>query len=127
MAGESDKDRYSRMTDILELLYMMMAEPQGISLDDIMDEFNVSRRTAERMRDAITSIFSQVDVINETGKVKRWGFKNFSMKEIVRFTDEEIMTMEVIKHNSYISVLKNIDSIIDKMKILRETAKPKKF
>ena len=127
MAGESDKDRYSRMTDILELLYMMMAEPQGISLDDIMDEFNVSRRTAERMRDAITSIFSQVDVINETGKVKRWGFKNFSMKEIVRFTDEEIMTMEVIKHNSYISVLKNIDSIIDKMKILRETTKPKKF
>ena len=127
MAGESDKDRYSRMTDILELLYMMMAEPQGISLDDIMDEFNVSRRTAERMRDAITSIFSQVDVINETGKVKRWGFKNFSMKEIVRFTDEEIMTMEVIKHNSYISVLKNIDSIIDKMKILRETSKPKKF
>ena len=115
------------MTDILELLYMMMAEPQGISLDDIMDEFNVSRRTAERMRDAITSIFSQVDVINETGKVKRWGFKNFSMKEIVRFTDEEIMTMEVIKHNSYISVLKNIDSIIDKMKILRETTKPKKF
>ena len=127
MAGESDKDRYSRMTDILELLYMMMAEPLGISLDDIMDEFNVSRRTAERMRDAITSIFSQVDVINETGKVKRWGFKNFSMKEIVRFTDEEIMTMEVIKHNSYISVLKNIDSIIDKMKILRETSKPKKF
>ena len=37
MTKISDKDRYSRMTDLLQLLYMMMAEPKGISLDDIMD------------------------------------------------------------------------------------------
>jgi predicted DNA-binding transcriptional regulator YafY len=123
MEKETDKLRYSRMTDLLQLLYMMMAEPLGVSLDDICDEFSVSRRTAERMRDAITSMFSQVDVINETGKVKRWGFINYSMPEIVRFTDEEILTMEIIKHNIHNSVYKEIDSIIDKMKALREKKK----
>ena len=120
MAGNSDKFRYSRMTDLLELLHMMMAEPKGISLDDIMEQFQVSRRTAERMRDAITSMFSQVDVINTTGKVKRWGFINYSMKEIVRFTDEEIMTIEIMKHNIKTGYLPELDSILDKMKILRE-------
>lgn len=115
-----DKCRYSRMTDLLQLLYMMMSEPNGISLDDIMDEFVVSRRTAERMRDAIISMFPQVDVINTSGKVKRWGFINYSMKEIVRFSKREILTMEVIKHNMRNAILPEIDSIIDKMKILKE-------
>lgn len=97
-----------------------MAEPKGVSLDDIMDEFNVSRRTAERMRDAVISILPQVDVVNIQGKVKRWGFVNYSMKEIVRFTDKEILIMEVIKHNIKNAIFTEIDSIIDKMKILRE-------
>ncbi len=123
MEKESDNLRYSRMTDLLQLLYMMMSEPKGVSLDDICDEFRVSRRTAERMRDAITSMFSQVDVINATGKVKRWGFINYSMPEIVRFTDEEILVMEIVKHNLHNAVLPEIDSIIDKMKVLREKKK----
>ena len=97
-----------------------MAEPRGVSLEEIQDEFQVSRRTAERMRDAIMNVFYQVDEIETDGKVKRWGFKNFSMSEVVEFTDKEIMTMEVIKHNMKNAVLPEIDSIIDKMKALRK-------
>lgn len=77
-----DSLRYSRITDVLQILYMMMAEPSGITLENICDEFNVSRRTAERMRDSIINIFPQVSVLNEDEKVKRWGFTNFSMKEL---------------------------------------------
>ena len=116
----ADDLRYSRMSDILRLLYMMMAEPRGISLEEIQDEFQVSRRTAERMRDAITNVFYQVNEMESEGKVKRWGFSNFSMNEIVEFTDEEIITMEVVKHNLKNAVLPEIDSIIDKMKALRK-------
>lgn len=116
----ADDIRYSRISSILNLLYMMMAEPRGVSLEEIQDEFQVSRRTAERMRDAIMNVFYQVDEIETDGKVKRWGFKNFSMSEVVEFTDKEIMTMEVIKHNMKNAVLPEIDSIIDKMKALRK-------
>lgn len=120
MQKEVEKIRYSRITDLLQLLHMMMAEPKGVSLDDIMDEFDVSRRTAERMRDSVINMFPQIDVINTFGKVKRWGFVNYSMKEIVRFTEREIITMEVIKHNMRNAMFPEIDSIIDKMKILKE-------
>jgi len=116
----ADDIRYSRISSILKLLYMMMAEPRGVSLEEIQDEFQVSRRTAERMRDAIINVFYQVDEIETDGKVKRWGFKNFSMSEVVEFTDKEIMTMEVVKHNMKNAVLPEIDSIIDKMKALRK-------
>ena len=116
----ADDIRYSRISSILNLLYMMMAEPRGVSLEEIQDEFQVSRRTAERMRDAIINVFYQVDEIETDGKVKRWGFTNFSMSEVVEFTDKEIMTMEVVKHNMKNAVLPEIDSIIDKMKALRK-------
>ena len=115
-----DDLRYSRMSDILGVLYMMMAEPNGITLDDICEEYNVSRRTAERMRDAIINIFPQVTVLNENEKVKRWGFDNFSMKEMVSFSDEEIATMEVLKQHFKTALEPEMNSIIDKMKALRK-------
>ncbi len=115
-----DDIRYSRMSDFFQLLYMMMAEPRGVSIDEICDEFNVSRRTAERMRDAVKNVFPQVDVISENDKVKRWGFINYALKELVEFTDEEIAAMEVIKQNYRSRLIPEIDSIIDKMKVLRE-------
>ena len=115
-----DEIRYSRMSDFFQLLYMMMAEPRGVSIDEICDEFNVSRRTAERMRDAVRNVFPQVDVISENDKIKRWGFINYALKELVEFTDEEIAAMEVIKHNYRSRLIPEIDSIIDKMKVLRE-------
>ncbi len=118
-----DDIRYSRMTDFLQLLYMMMADPRGITLDEICDEFGVSRRTAERMRDAIRNEFSQVDVVSEDSKVKRWGFINYSIKEVIEFTDEEIAAMQAIKYNFKSNFIPEIDSILNKMKALRKKTK----
>ena len=51
-----DKPRYSRISDILQLLVLMQSRPLGVTIQDIQREFNVSRRTAERMRESITNI-----------------------------------------------------------------------
>lgn len=84
------KPRYSRLTDILELVSLMMEKPKGVSLKDICEYFNVSRRTAERMRDAITNTMPMVEEIPSSDRVKRWGFKNYSMPEMIKFNDEEM-------------------------------------
>ena len=55
------------------------------------------------MRDAICNEFSQVDVISEENRIKRWGFINYLMKEIVEFTDTEIETIQSLYRNSTIS------------------------
>ena len=45
--------RYARQEDLQRLALIMQGSAEGISLSDIEREFSVSRRTAERMRDAV--------------------------------------------------------------------------
>lgn len=42
------KPRYSRISDILELITLMQSKVLGVTLLDIEKRFSVSRRTAER-------------------------------------------------------------------------------
>ena len=56
-----DKPRYSRNSDILELAFAMAARPQGVTIKDIEEDYYVSRRTAERMRDILINIFPQIE------------------------------------------------------------------
>ena len=51
---------YEKTFDLLDLAIWMQSTREGVSLSDIMNRFQVSRRTAERMRDMILSRFPQV-------------------------------------------------------------------
>ena len=93
-----DKPRYSRTTDIVELMILMQSRVQGVSLNDIMKEFGVSRRTAERMRDSLMLAVPQVEEIeNFKSREKYWGFPTAYMREIISFTPEEIANLENLK------------------------------
>src|ERR1700723_1052925 len=48
---------YERAKDLLRLAIWMQGSTTGISLDDIQGEFQVERRTAERMLDAVKELF----------------------------------------------------------------------
>lgn len=58
-------------TRLLQLAQIFAAEPAGIGLDDIAARFAVSRRTAERMRDAIAEMFPQLEEVDDE-RPKRW-------------------------------------------------------
>ena len=45
-----DKPRYSRVSDILDLAIFMQSKVLGVTISDIMERYNVSRRTAEAAR-----------------------------------------------------------------------------
>ena len=93
-----DKPRYSRTTDILELIILMQSKVQGICLSDIMEKFKVSRRTAERMRDSLLIAVPQVEEIeNIKSREKYWGFPSSYMREIISFTPEELANLENLK------------------------------
>lgn len=92
-----DKPRYSRTSDILDLLVLMQSKIQGVSLAEIKEYFNVSRRTAERMRDCIINVIPQIEELPTLSREKRWGFYNGYMKEIINFKPEEIAALETLK------------------------------
>ena len=64
--------RYGRLADLVKLAMQMQGRADGLSLDDIGQTFEVSRRTAERMRDAIRDAFPQTEELAEPGGRKRW-------------------------------------------------------
>ena len=111
-----DKPRYSRTTDILSLMILMQSRVQGVTLNDIMKEFSVSRRTAERMRDSLMLAVPQIEEIeNFKTREKYWGFPNSYMREIISFTPEELANLEKLKE------YQKEQGFEDKEKILEQT------
>lgn len=70
--------RFEKSKDIVRLALMMSASRVGVSLRDIQDSFHVSRRTAERMRDAVISLFPGEGIRELTGpdRIKRWSLQS---------------------------------------------------
>ena len=116
--------RYERVEDILKLALLMQASYQGLSLNDIKEHFSVSRRTAERMRDAVVRLFPQIEEVDTGTKIKRWTLRNHSLAPIVSFLPEELAELENTKKKFEIDGLKlkadAIDSIIAKIKVLNK-------
>lgn len=114
-----DKPRYSRVSDILDLIIFMLSRFNGVSLNDIQERYNISRRTAERMRDAVLVSFPQVDEIETDDRCKRWGFTNYSLNELVTFSNEDIALLENLKKTCDNLSQAEIENIIIKMKALK--------
>ena len=50
-------ENYGKMLDLFDLALWMQEAGDGVSLEDIQNSFRVSRRTAERMRNALRIYF----------------------------------------------------------------------
>ena len=115
------KQRYSRLSDFLQLIMLMQSKINGVTIQDIQEEFNISRRTAERMKDCLISILPHVQEINSHDKVKRWGFTNFSFKDIIYFSKNDIEILENLSKKIDIQNIKSFKNIINKINILNST------
>ena len=112
-----DKPRYSRVSDILDLAIYMSSKVQGITISDIMKMYNVSRRTAERMRDSLTNIFPQIEEIETDDTQKHWGFVNYSISQLISFDPKEIVNLEQLQRRTTNKELKSeLSKTIEKIK-----------
>ena len=119
-----DKPRYSRYTDLLKLVVKMSSRLDGVSLQEIQDEFHVGRRTAERMRDCVMVALRQVEEIPTSDRCKRWGFARCSLSEFVSFSPEDIAILEKLKLVCDEVASGELEEIIDKLKVLNRKKLP---
>lgn len=118
------KPRYSRVSDILDLAIFMSSKIQGVTINEIAERYQVSRRTAERMRDSLTNIFSSVDEI-ETGDLqKHWGFINYSISHLISFSPKEIGNIEQLQRRTTNKEMKlELAKTVEKLKSLNRKNK----
>ncbi len=82
--------RYARQEDLQKLALNMQGSAEGVSLSDIEREFSVSRRTAERMRDAVRNAYPQIEEISGENGRKYWRFPPGSLGRMVEPTLDEL-------------------------------------
>ena len=87
---EGEPMRYEKAEQLLKLCIMMAARSQGVSIDMIRSEFEVSRRTAERMRDAALRLLPFTEERIDEDGFKFWratdlpkGLATISMEELM--------------------------------------------
>lgn len=84
---------YGKTEALLRLALDMSGTAEGLSLLDIQNQYEVGRRTAERMRDALERIFPGLEQANPGEVPKRWRIRNSVMNKVVGFTVEEISAL----------------------------------
>ncbi|MCQ2913721.1 MAG: WYL domain-containing protein [Alphaproteobacteria bacterium] len=99
MAEKKSKDMtYAKISSLLKLAMEMQG--RAMSLDEIAQEYNVCRRTAERMRDALFYTFQNEfeEVKNYGDRIKRWKINSNSIKAMVNFKAEHIKALNSAKN-----------------------------
>jgi len=112
--------RYGRLADLVRLAMQMQGRADGLSLDDIGQTFEVSRRTAERMRDAIRDAFPQAEELAEPGGRKRWRLPPGTAGRLADPTVDDIAALhrgaELARQSGDFGTAEHLETLSDRLR-----------
>ena len=85
--------RYERLSNIIELATLLQARRGGLTLDEVMQEFDVSRRTAERLRDAVDKAFGPLMTVDAGDRRIHWRLESPNLGGLIRVSDGELTNL----------------------------------
>lgn len=74
--------RYERLKDIVNLAIRLQGARGGLTMDDIVAEFGVSRRAAERMRNAVEAAFGPLQSVETGDRRIHWRLESTSLRRL---------------------------------------------
>lgn len=114
--------RYGRIEDLLKLARMLQGTREGLSLSDIEDAFDVSRRTAERMRDTVLRAFPQAGNVETGGRIKRWHVPAGTLNSLISISADELTTLQaaakILRRENLSAKAKTVEGICEKLRTL---------
>lgn len=91
--GKTYKDN-----DIVDLARFMANSHNGVTIEEIMEKYEISRRTAERRRDRVLEQFPDYEEIESfSDRKKRWKLNSNTLKQLLKFDFNDITTLELLK------------------------------
>ena len=114
--------RYSRQEDLLRLAVMMQGSAEGVSIADIEQTFGVSRRTAERMRDAVMRAFPQLEERPGLNGQKYWRFPPGTLGKMVEPTVDELTAghraANIARREGDLDTAETLEGLLSKVKAM---------
>ena len=87
--------RYERLSDITRLAIRLQGMRSGMTITDIQEELGVSRRTAERLRNAVEDAFGPLDTVDTGGRQISWRLQSPSLRQLVRVSQDELAELNL--------------------------------
>jgi len=116
---------YEKMYDLFDLAMAMQESSEGLSLEDIQQKYSISRRTAERMRNALLNYFPQMEEVETGERTKRWRITQRSLNSFISFSVEELAVFKTAIDSLKQNNLKEKADTLAKVEIkLRNLLKP---
>lgn len=76
---------------------MMLAGTRtGLTIDEIAQELEVGRRTAERLRAALAEIFPQLDAWDDEARIRRWRLPSTALANVAEPRAEAVAAVEAM-------------------------------
>lgn len=114
--------RYERLTDLLRLAILLQGRRNGMTTGDICDEFAVSRRTAERMRDAVEAAFGALEEVERGDGLRHWRLESRALAPLVRFSPREVTEVlwsaNAMRHAGMVYRAHILEELADKLAAL---------
>ena len=108
---------YGKNLLLFDLAVEMQNNSEGLSLNDIRDMAKCSRRTAERLRDALMRLFPDMAEVETGDRVKRWHISGRAANRFLSLSAEELSLLETAAESL------EKQGLGDKAEQMRKTAK----
>ena len=86
--------RYGPAENLLRLARHLAATRTGLTLDEMAAELGIGRRTAERMRDVLMTMFPQMECRDDDGRMRRWLLPASALLGMVSVRAEAVAAVE---------------------------------
>ena len=108
--------RYEPAQQLLRMALLLAGSRAGLSIDELAGSLRISRRTAERMRDAVAEVFSGLEHVDGDDRIRRWRLPTNSPTPVAAPRPEAVAVLE--------SIARDCDSRgePDRAALLREAA-----
>lgn len=85
---------FEKARDIIDLYTSLSGRYVGLTINDVMNEYKISRRTAQRMLHLTEDMFHAETYEDEDGR-KRWRVRENIRKELIDITPEEMAALNL--------------------------------
>ena len=116
---------YERAGDIVRLALRLQGTWRGLTLDDIQRDFEVARRTAERLRNAVEDVFGPLELVDTGERRHHWRLRTSTLRRLITVSAEELMEIETaanaVERTGMEERAETLRQLADKLLALLET------
>jgi predicted DNA-binding transcriptional regulator YafY len=113
---------YWKAEGLITLATLVAGRHAGVTLDEVMERFGVSKRTAQRMLRVLETLFPETDVgIDDDGR-KRWRLAPSGLRDLLTLSAEEVAALDLatekMKRSGLVVEAERLLSLRDKVMAL---------